>query len=195
MLSKPSSARPIGTVSRRFMLCAITLSLAACNAAVDQPEPVASSAPDTGEIVGTDIGADNAPIPVCRNGDTRTRIPVWRPSIDDDGVLSSAPPQHDGLVVYIDMYTTDERTVSTCGDGELKSFAWPDDPGSRAAGGLAVNIQDNGHRTNGACNFYGYYMNEEVQGMHQGWSETYFGVMDKKELVLSGTFCLDEAIR
>jgi len=33
-------------------------------------------------------------------------------------------------------------------------------------------------------------MNEDVMGMHQGWIETYFGAVDKKDIVLSNDFCL-----
>ena len=42
------------------------------------------------------------PVPVCRAGDGRVKIPVWEPTLNKRDNLSSPPPQKDGLIVYID---------------------------------------------------------------------------------------------
>lgn len=79
----------------------------------------------------------------------------------------------------------------TCEDDALNSFSIP----YKDDGGLAVNLKGNTQFANGACYFSGYYMNQEVMGVHQGWTETYFGAIDKKEIVLSSKFCLSESIK
>lgn len=132
-------------------------------------------------------------LPVCQPNDGKTPIPVWTPSIDDDGNLSSDPPQKDGQVVYIEMFS--DAAKSECEDSELKSFSRPADPDDPTQGGLAVNFRGNTQFTNGTCYFRGYYMNEDVMGMHQGWIETYFGAIDKEKIVLSGNFCLSRQLR
>lgn len=132
------------------------------------------------------------PVPVCKSGDDRTSIPVWQPSLDDGGNLSSDPPQNDGQIVYIQLY---QDASSTCNDKDLNSFSRPNNPEETMDGGLAVNIRGNTQVTNGICYFRGYYMNEDVMGIHQGWVETYYGALDKKEIVMSGKYCLAKPIK
>ena len=57
-----------------------------------------------------------------------------------------------------------------------------------------MNSRGNTQFANGTCHFSGYYMNEDVQGMHQGWIETFFGAVDKKEVVMSGRYCLATSV-
>lgn len=57
-------------------------------------------------------------------------------------------------------------------------------------GGLAVNLKGNTRHANGICSFSGFYMNQSVEGMHQGWIETYFGAVDMQKLILSNKYCL-----
>lgn len=133
-----------------------------------------------------------APVPVCKAGDGRKKIPVWKPSVDDDNNLSSDPPQKDGQIVYISLYQDSNKT--TCDDKELNSFSRPSNPKDVMEGGLAVNIRGNTQFANGICYFRGYYMNEEVMGIHQGWTETYFGAISKEKIVTSEKYCLSKSI-
>jgi len=125
---------------------------------------------------------------VCAVDDDRRPIEVWTPDVDDDGNLSSRPPTGDGRIVLVRLHA--DATMVECDDTALNSFSLPDDPSDPMAGGLAVNIRGNTQFANGTCHFRGYYMNEDVMGMHQGWIETYFGAVDKKDIVLSNDFCL-----
>ena len=106
--------------------------------------------------------------------------------------MSSEPPQEDGQIIYIEL-TADADTV-TCDNEALNSFSWPNDPSDPMMGGLAVNLRGNTQFANGMCHFRGYYMNETVMGMHQGWIETYFGAIEKRKIVISGDFCLERSI-
>jgi len=135
---------------------------------------------------------DPDPIPVCKAGDGRVKIPVWQPKVDDDGNLSSDPPQKDGQIVYILLFQDASKT--TCNDEELNSFSRPTNPKDVMEGGLAVNIKGNTQFASGICYFAGYYMNQDVMGIHQGWIETYFGAIDKKEVIMSGKYCLARKI-
>lgn len=127
-------------------------------------------------------------ISVCEAADRRTRIAVWTPEVDAEGNLSSEPPSKDGQIVFIELWT-DAKNV-TCNEKELNSFSRPTNPKSPTDGGLAVNLRGNTQFANGTCYFRGYYMNEDVMGMHQGWIETYFGAVDKEKIALSDEFCL-----
>jgi hypothetical protein len=131
-------------------------------------------------------------LPVCKPNDGKTRIPVWTPTIDGDGNLSSDPPQKDGQIVYIEMFADADKAI--CNDSELNSFSRPADLKDPMQGGLAVNFRGNTQFANGTCYFRGYYMNEDVMGMHQGWIETYFKAVDKEKIILSDKFCLSRPI-
>lgn len=130
--------------------------------------------------------------PVCSSNDTRKAIEVWTPDVDEEGYLSSKPVMDDGSIVYIELYA--DATRVSCNDNDLNSFSWSDDKSDFASGGLAVNIRGNTQFANGTCYFRGYYMNEDVMGMHQGWIETYFGAVDKQKIALSNDFCLTREI-
>lgn len=132
------------------------------------------------------------PVPACMTGDGRTAIPVWKPSVDEKGNLSSDPPQKDGLIVQIHL-SVDVSQVE-CNDADLNAFKRPEDPDDPMGGGHAINLRGNTQRAHGDCFFSGYYMNEDVVGMHQGWTETYFGAVDKTQIVLSGKFCRTDAL-
>jgi hypothetical protein len=157
-------------------------------AASAAPEPV----PVVAQPIQAEPNASSDPVPVCKSGDGRTKVPVWQPSVDDSGNLSSDPPQKDGQIVYIQLYQDASKT--TCNDKELNSFSRPENPKEIMEGGLAVNIRGNTQFANGICYFSGYYMNEDVMGMHQGWIETFYGAVDKKEIVMSGKYCLSKSI-
>jgi len=129
----------------------------------------------------------------CRLLDSRERVPVWKPELNDKGYLSSVPPTRDGQIVFIEI-SGDNETVgcSSASKDKLYSFSIPNDVNNIGAGGLAVNLRGNVQFANGYCIFSGFYMNQRVFGMHQGWIETYFGAVDKFELVKSGRFCVSE---
>jgi hypothetical protein len=150
---------------------------------VDPTQAQVPSAPETAE-------ADSAStvIPVCEPKDRRTRIPVWTPNVDSDGNLSSDPPQQDGQIVFIELWTDSKN--ADCKDSALNSFSRPTNRKDPMEGGLAVNLRGNTQFANGTCYFSGYYMNEQVMGIHQGWIETYFKAVDKEKVVLSDKFCL-----
>jgi hypothetical protein len=127
-------------------------------------------------------------IPVCAEGDGKTRIPVWKPRFDEKG-MDSEPPQGEGRIVYID-FQDSQTAMDACASEELKSFSVPDrSPEAEGIGGLEVNIRGNTQYANGGCIFRGYYMNEPVSGMHQGWMSTLFKPLDIQELVLAGRYC------
>jgi hypothetical protein len=162
-----------------------------------KPKPVASVGEATADTRATTASADAEvaaiePVPVCVAGDRRTRIPVWKPEVDDDGNLSSDPPQKDGMIVYIDL--SHDAAKVECKDTELNAFSRPSNPKDVMEGGLAVNLRGNTQFANGFCHFRGYYMNEDVMGVHQGWVETYFGAVEKQTVVVSDKFCLAERI-
>lgn len=131
-------------------------------------------------------------VPVCEAGDGRTRLPVWTPEVDSNGNLSSDPPTKDGQITFIELWTDAGKV--TCNNKELNSFRRPTNPRDPMEGGLAVNLRGNTQFANGMCYFRGYYMNEDVMGMHQGWVETYFGAVDKEKIVLSDKFCLSRPL-
>ena len=97
------------------------------------------------------------------------------------------------MIVYVAFHDGSART--TCNDEELSSFSHPDDLSDPQAGGIAVNLRGNTQFANGICYLAGYYMNEPVMGMHQGWVETYFGAIDKQQVIMSGRYCLPEPIQ
>ncbi len=140
-----------------------------------------------------DVERSSFGIPVCQAGDGLTPVPVWTPDFDDEGRLSSDPPTGDGQIVYIALANDADEVM--CDDKELNSFNRPANPKDPMEGGLSVNLRGNTQLANGTCYFRGYYMNEDVMGMHQGWIETYFGAVEKQKVVLAGRFCLERKMR
>lgn len=127
----------------------------------------------------------------CRPNDTRTAIPVWKPNLANSGMLVSKPPTTDGQIVFIKA-SVDASVLDCAGAPEdrLYTLSVPDPRGSAEYGGLAVNFRGNVQFANGTCYISGFFMNEDVFGMHQGWIETYFGPVKKLDIVMSGRFCL-----
>jgi len=164
---------------------AASLCLVACGSSPGAP---ATDGNGTASTAAADVPATAAPFPACKAGDGRTAIPTWNPMLGDAGYLSSAPPQQDGMVVRIDFGSLDASV--DCTDEAMNSFGVPEDPSDASYGGLYVNIKGNTNYAVGECRFSGYYMNENVPGMHQGWTETYFGAVDMQALALSNKYCL-----
>lgn len=145
-------------------------------------------APKGAAAMATAPTATEGGIPLCVEGDGKTRIPVWEPRFDDQG-MDSEPPQGEGRIVYIDFHAT-EIEMGACESEESKFFSIPDrSPEAEGIGGLELNIRGNTQYQHGGCYFRGYYMNEPVMGMNQGWLTTMFHPLDIRELVLAGRYC------
>ena len=177
----------------RRLLIAVSLCALVCACDTQRGQPPAQAEPRP--VAGSSAIAKPAdpghpqPVPTCIARDSRVEIPVWNPSVDADGNLSSPPPpRKDGRIVFIDLHRDDPG--AQCNDEALATFNLPDDPKDAMAGGLAVNIRGNTQFANGSCHFHGYYMNQDVAGMHQGWTETFFGAVEMQKIVLSDKFCV-----
>jgi hypothetical protein len=128
-------------------------------------------------------------LPWCRRvGDNRIPITMWKPKLTPKGQLRGEPPTGNGRIVYISIAAPKER----CGDPDgLVSFSLPNDENDVGSGGLAVNLRGNGELFERGCRFYGFFMNEPVFGLHQGWAETYFGAIDKEQVVATEQYCIE----
>jgi hypothetical protein len=129
----------------------------------------------------------------CVGQDSRIAVPVWSPRVSKKGVLSSAPPSGEGLIVYIDFSAdnaTEDAACQNAAPDKLYPFILPDDRQNPYNGGLAVNLRGNVRYAKGLCVFSGYYKNKPVPGAHQGWIETYFGAVDANGITGSGRYCL-----
>lgn len=151
-----------------------------------------SASPTQAPLPPIQVVAENTvALPVCVAGDTREKIPVWTPEGDEKANWTPKPPQKDGQIVFIDTSMSAEE--AKCDEQSLNTFDFPDDPNDVMAGGLAVNVRGNALMSNGICHFRGFYMNEDVPGVHQGWVETFFGAVPKKDVIMSGRYCLERA--
>jgi hypothetical protein len=95
-------------------------------------------------------------------------------------------------LVYISIAPPDPQCAVN--DGRIFKFMWPYERKRPIAGGILVKLSGNAHSENGRCVLSGYYMNEIVFGLNQGWVETYLGAVDESKVVSSGTYCLARAI-
>lgn len=73
---------------------------------------------------------------------------------------------------------------------DLISLSRPYNKRDPLDGGRAVNFRGNTQFSNGYCYFLGYCLNEDAPGTHQGWTETYFGAVAMKEIILSNRYCM-----
>ncbi len=145
----------------------------------DAPRPVAS-APSVRK------SEPQASLPWCgRSREDRIPIEMWKPKLTEEGELRSEPPTGDGKIVYISFQASQER----CGDPD-KLFSFPLRYHGKTLEGLAVNLRGNNESFAGGCRFSGFYMNEPVFGVHQGWIETYFGPIDKDRIIATGQYCI-----
>ena len=125
-----------------------------------------------------------AALPDCTAGSrgvavARTTVPTWTPTVGEGTRITQAPPQQAGQVVWIRI-TYAAPGDSSCDDDTLHSFALHNTDGT--PGGLSVNVKGHAQPANGLCHVEGFYRNEDVPGMHQGWIETYFGALPASEL-------------
>jgi hypothetical protein len=129
-------------------------------------------------------------LPPCKRGDEfRMPVPIWKPALTPGDDVLSRPPEGDGRIVFISIVPRTQQCREN--DGQLFTFGFPWDPKKPTySGGLSVNLRGNAHSVKGRCALSGFYMNEPVFGIHQGWVETFFGAVDKDKLIASGTYCL-----
>lgn len=127
--------------------------------------------------------------------ENRTTIPVWRPSVVGDSI-NSQPPMRDGRLIYIDIAAdNDAVNCATSRRGEVYHFTYLNNPNTGSIdGGLEVGISGNVQFANGMCYFRGFYINEVVMGMWQGFIATRFKAVHTNNLTLSGRFCIDGEI-
>jgi hypothetical protein len=137
--------------------------------------------------------SNRAGLPFCHFADDRIPVPTWSVELDKLGNLTSEPPQNDGQVVYIELFAeNDEVDCASADSDKLFSFSLPNNPNAPLLeGGLAVNLRGNVQFANGFCYFKGFFMNQQVMGMHQGWIETYFGAVDQFDVIKSDRFCAE----
>ena len=126
----------------------------------------------------------------------RTKIPVWRPSVNG-GHINSEPPMQDGKLVYIDiMADNDAVKCATLRRGEVYHLTYLNNTKTGSVdGGLEVGISGNVQFANGMCYFRGFYINEDVMGMWQGFIATRFKAVRASDVTLSGRFCVNGDIR
>ena len=155
---------------------------------------VASSAP---RQVPPERSAEHRAPPSCRrSGETRIPIATWRPKLTPKGDVRSEPPVGDGRIVYIVIDAPRENCAPPLShwpgdDSPLKTFSRPNNEKNPLDdGGLEVNLRGNYGLVGEICRFDGFFMNEPVYGMHQGWGETYFGAIDEKRIVAAGHYCM-----
>lgn len=183
----------MGRIAIAIVIAGVALSLAACSGPASSSQPADAVAdPPQQASPAPAADADSRALPVCAADDARTVVPVWTPSFDDEGDLSSDPPQGDGLVVYADLQRPSSPEI--CGEDALHAFTRPGNTAEGYPGGLAVNLRGNVGYADGSCRLQGYYVNRDVPGMHQGWIETYFEAVDAAALFAEGRHCLERAL-
>ncbi len=150
--------------------------------------------------------AQSGSLPLCRRGhESRIPIATWKPKLTRNDVgmfeVHAAPPSGNGRIVYIsiedpkkscDIYVDlfhppwpGETPISH----DLYSVLLPEGP-SRDFGGVSINLRGNRTPVGTGCRFEGFYMNEPVAGIHQGWTETYFGAVERERIVASNHYCM-----
>jgi hypothetical protein len=146
-----------------------------------------------GAIAASPAGAVATALPLCQANDARVHIAVWTPTNkqEDGDDWTPKPPQNEGQIVYIDAA---QWTESGCGVDNLNTLSFPDDPKDVMQGGLAVNLRGNTQVADGLCYYKGFYRNESVPGVHQGWVETFFGAVEKDEVLKSDRYCLERPL-
>jgi hypothetical protein len=156
-----------------------------------QTDPVPRRWPERRPHQATDSGnlQQYPGLPACGR-DSKDRVPVsiWSPRVTptpDSDAVSSEPPTGDGRLVYVSAVPSPRW----CGRDEF-SFILPHDPKSPDDGGVEINLRGNVHMENGRCTLAGFYMNEALFGILQGWVSTYFGAIDENQVIKSGAYCL-----
>lgn len=123
---------------------------------------------------------------ICKADDSRVRVTEWTPRFNGAALLTR-PSAEDGDVVYME-FLLDSAHAGCAGAKPDHLYSFGHSYGEDE-GGISMNLRGNVQFANGMCYFAGFYMNETVMGMHQGWTETYFRPLDKAEVLTSGRYC------
>jgi len=159
----------------------------------DGPPPASLRAPPAAQ--NTQSGS----LPACRRlHESRIPIATWKPRLTQRPTgmfeVHAPPPSGNGRIVYISI----ADPTQSCGGldpkwpgdpEELYSVLLPDGPG-RDSGGVSINLRGNRTPAGKGCRFEGFYMNEPVAGIHQGWTESYFGAIERERIMASDHYCL-----
>lgn len=127
--------------------------------------------------------------------ESRTKISAWRPLVTGS-YINSEPPMRDGMLIYIDISAdNDAVNCAALRRGETYHFTYLNNPKKGSVeGGLEVGISGNVQFANGMCYFRGFYINEDVMGMWQGFIATRFKAVRASDVTLSGRFCVEGGI-
>ena len=157
--------------SRRYCLAEASVAPPAASARLPRPKAAAR------------------PLEPCRGAqDNRIPIAMWEPQVDNECNIRHLPPIGEGRIVYISI---DPPTACrTQNPQDLFVVKRPNDVNRRSAGGVAVNLRGNYKLHDGKSRFQGFYMNEPVFGIRQGWTETYFRAIEKSRIEATGQYCL-----
>jgi hypothetical protein len=129
-------------------------------------------------------------VDLCEPQDTRTMVPIWEPLFTERGEFADEPPQGDGLVIFASFSI--QNSEADCAGAEIdRLYSFSAQPNDPRLEGFLVNIRGNVQVVDGMCHFRGFFRNEPAIGMHQGWAETYFGAIDKFEIISTGRYCLE----
>ena len=123
---------------------------------------------------------------VCKADDNRVRVTEWTPRFNGAALLTK-PAAEDGDVVYME-FLLDSADAGCAGAKPDHLYSFGHSYGEDE-GGISMNLRGNVQFANGMCYFAGFFMNETVMGLHQGWTETYFRPLDKAEVLTSGRYC------
>lgn len=155
-------------------------------------EGAQASAPPPGQAAMAEAGDLIPGIPACRPGDNRTPIPVWKPAVDAQNTVDTAPPQQEGQVVVVALEAHD---APKCSDSEVNLFklANPGDP----SGGLEIGVRGNTQEVEGVCHLSGLYRNEPLEPgpdstPAQGWTRLQFNAVDATQIASGNTYCVQQ---
>lgn len=131
-------------------------------------------------------------LPPCASArEARIPIPAWEPHVTGERHVhvGRPPPLGDGRIVYISIDNLNGQCPRDA--DHLFTIERPQNENDgRGAGALAINLRGNFAPHRDGCRLQGFYMNQPVYGIHQGWTETYFAPIDKKRIQATGQYCL-----
>ncbi|WDS35385.1 hypothetical protein [Pseudoxanthomonas sp.] len=148
-------------------------------------EGAQASAPPPGQAAMAEAGDLVPGIPACKTGDNRTPIPVWKPTVDAQNNVSTAPPQEDGQVVVLALESHDEPK---CNDTDVNVFKLANPNGE--PGGLEIRVRGNSQEVDGVCHLSGLYRNEAAKGTQKDWAATQFTAADASEIASANMHCV-----
>jgi hypothetical protein len=130
-------------------------------------------------------------LPPCERTAHRIPIPVWQPAVSADGELTSDPPHQHGAIVSISIEVPRAADGNCIGwrNGDFR-FVRKNPISSANNSGLAVLLRGNDSAGPASCRLSGFYLNEPIFDVQDGWSRTFFGAIDANRMIDSGQYCL-----